>query len=40
MFVFDHEEDAKKLLKYIQKAVPDCAIGVTDENKARFGAAK
>ena len=40
MFVFDHEEDAKKLLKFIQKRVPECAIGKTPENMARFGAAE
>ena len=38
MFVFDHEEDAKKLLKLIEKRVPGCAIGKTEENVARFGA--
>lgn len=37
MFIFDHEDGAKKLLKFIEKKVPGCAIGATDENKARFG---
>lgn len=40
MFVFDHEEGAQKLLKYIQKMVPECVIGATEENKARFRTGK